>query len=183
MNSRQNFFTSLTDNLTTDKEGVGSLRTVGKSVYRWVYNNTGAACVIGRAYCHGTSGFQFATGNSPSKTAFGIQTQAEEEIFTFGQSGKGTTLNLFAGVAMSAIPNQSFGWIQVYGFTNALAVNTGTAIAVGDSLIMVSGQTYMSRDVAAGTAPTSQRNCIAHAIVGGAAGTVTIAGAFIRAMY
>lgn len=182
MNSKQSWFTNITDNYNFDKEGAGLLRIVGKNIYRWVYNNTGAACVVGRAYFHGTAGFQFLTGNSPSVTSFGTQSQFEEEIFTFGQSGKGTAVNTLAGIAMSTIPSQSFGWVQCYGFTTQLVVNTGTAIVVGDSLIGVTGQTYMAHDVAAATAPTSQRNAIALAAVGGSAGTVTIAAAFIAAL-
>lgn len=142
----------------TDTEGVGRLRAkdVAKA-YRWVKNSTGVAMVAGRFYYHGT-------GNTLGLNA---------EVFTFGQSTKGTAANLLAGIAMSAIPIGQYGWVQCYGVYSGAGVEGTAAVAATDHLKGVSGQTYVIKDVASGTAPTIGVRVIALAAQAAAAVAAT----------
>ena len=136
--------TQLTDFSTKDLEGVGRLRCdKNKGWFRWVYNNSGDTQVVGNALYHGTTTAGFAlTG-----------TVYHEEVFKFGQTSKGTAQSTFAGIAMSAAPTADYMWIQVGGI--AAAITEGTvAVAATDNLKGVSGQYYLVKDVASGTAPT-----------------------------
>jgi hypothetical protein len=136
----------------TDIEGVGRLRWYQNQCYRWVKNSTGGALTAGRAY-------YFGTANTLGLFA---------EIFTFGQSTKGTAINLLAGIAMSAVNAGEYGWVLVYGVYATAGVEGTAAVAATDHLKGVSGQTYLVKDVAAGTAPTTSQRVIALAAQGSA---------------
>lgn len=174
---KQIWVTSHLDNAASDKEGVGRVRWVhGRNAvgtangYRWVYNNTGVAMVAGRAYFHGTLLPGLTTGDTP--------TTLLEEVVTLGQSGKGTVINLMAGIATSAVPIANWGWVQIYGYNAAVGVEGTTDVALGDNLKGVSGQTYVVKDTAAGTAPTNWRGLIA--LLAQAADSVVATPCFIN---
>lgn len=167
MNSKVVYDVKLDDYRATDVEGVGLMRSEpdGK-IYRWVRNSTGGALTANRIYCHGvtnTSGYQW-----------------DQEIFTLGQSSKGTSINMMAGAAMAAVPDAYFGWVQVYGRVVSGPVEGTTDVAAGDNLKMVSGQTYLVKDVAAGTAPTNKRTAIA--LAAQAADSVVATNVFVNCL-
>lgn len=184
MNDKQVFNSKLTDFFTFDREGVGRVRWErqnsnsplglgsGMCGYRFVYNNTGSALTVGQPLSHGTAGFALTTGINPSVF--------DEEVVTFGQSGKGTFVNLFAGIAISAIPADSYGWIQIQGPNNTVTVEGTTAIAAGDYLKGSSGNAYLIKDTSGGTAPTAGRRGAIALAAKGTAGTANIA-AYIQA--
>lgn len=126
--------TDVTQYRATDVEGVGRLRSVENKTFRWVKNSTGVAMVAGRLYYHGT-------GNTLGYVA---------EVFTFGQSTKGTAINTMAGIAAAAIPIGQYGWVQCYGVYSGAGVEGTTDVAATDLLKGVSGQTYMVLNGAAG---------------------------------
>lgn len=141
MEKTSGFFTRLiTETRTTDKETIGTMRWVGQKCYRWVKNTTGGALTVGGNYTFGTA----STG--------GFFT----EVYTFGQSTKGTSVNGPVAVAVSAIASLEYGWVQVGGEVSAqIGGATGSNVAAYDSLKPVSGQIYLTLDAAAGTAPTA----------------------------
>jgi len=57
------------------------------------------------------------------------------------------TLGAFAGVTVEAIADQTKGRIRLYGFQSQIYVtnDTSNAIAAGDILIPVNGQTWLAR--------------------------------------
>lgn len=153
MDDKVNWVTQTLDLFSTrDLEGVGRVRFNSLKGYRWVKNTTGAALVAGRSYYHGT-------GNTLGLHA---------EVFTLGQATKGTAINLPAGVAVAAVPDGSYGWVQCYGVVAGAGVEGTAAVAAADHLKGVAGQTYLVKDVAAGTAPTTGTRIIALAAQGGA---------------
>lgn len=134
----------VTDFRTTDVEGIGTVRWEPTAAttkrYRWVLNSTTTTLTVGGVYTYGTA------------NAGGFFT----EIFTFGQSGKGTSVNGPVVAAVSAIPAGSFGWVQENGEASCqVSGAAGSNVAAFDSLKPVSGQIYLTLDVAAGTAPTA----------------------------
>jgi hypothetical protein len=138
------FFTpNVTDIRTTDKEGIGQVRVgapATSKVYRWVLNSTTTTLTVGGVYTFGTA----ATG--------GFWT----ELYTFGQSAKGTSVNGPVAVAVSAIPAGQYGWVQVAGEVSAqVSGAAGSNAAAFDNLKPVSGQIYLTLDTAAGTAATA----------------------------
>jgi hypothetical protein len=159
---KQLFSVKLTDYRDTDAETVGTLRfeSDGK-VYRWVRNSTGGALTPNRIYYFGT------TNTAGYK--------ADQEVFTLGQAGKGTGINLMAGAAMSAIPDGQFGWLQCQGVLDDGPVEGTVAVAATDNLKGVNAQTYLVKDTAAGTAPTNRKGAIALAAQGGGAGVADTA--------
>jgi hypothetical protein len=180
MTDKQIFQTAVNEYKAVDVEGVGRLRWVrensdspngkgqGVKCYLWVYNSTGSALTVGASYYHGTAGYALTSGINP--------TTFLEEIFTFGQSSKGTFINLLAGVAVSAIPSGQYGWVQVYGYNSTIQVEGTVAIAAGDYLKGVSGQVYLIKDASGGTAPTAGRRGVIALAAKGTAGTANIAG-------
>lgn len=146
---------------------LGDIRwQLGTKAYRWVINDTGADLVVGRSY--------FAGAASPADEFMG-------HAYTFGQATKSTAINMLLGVAISAIPTGQYGWLQCYGEYASVGVEGTAAVAIGDQLKGVSGQTYLVKDVAAGTAPTvGPRTVIALAAQGSAG--VAATKAFIMAI-
>lgn len=176
-NAKQVFVSAVTDIHTTDKEGLGTIRWVrdsnGWKAYRYVRNSSAGTLVIGNVLFHGTAAFGVTTGSNPSTY--------EEEVFSAGQASKNALISQMAGVAVSAIPTANFGWIQINGYSAAVLIEGTVAIVLGDSLKGVSGQLYVVKDVASGTAPTCGR-CYITALVAeaGGAGQRTLVGAYIR---
>ena len=136
------FETTLTENATTDIEGVGNLRygSDGK-VYRWVKNDGATATtndlVAGQPVCH--------------SDASSADTRHESVIDTVSAGDE----EMLAGVAMSAIPAVNYGWIQVKGLCITAQVdNSGSnAITIGDSLKVVAGEEGFSYAAAGGNIP------------------------------
>lgn len=60
------------------------------------------------------------------------------------------TLSLFVGVLIAALAQNAIGLVQSYGYnTAAFVTNDATqAVAAGDILIPVNGQTYLARSAA-----------------------------------
>lgn len=60
------------------------------------------------------------------------------------------TLSLFVGVLLAALANGGYGPVQCYGYCASAKVSNDTsqAIAAGDILIPVNGQTYLNRSAA-----------------------------------
>jgi hypothetical protein len=148
----------LTNYSATDTENIGHIREDEYgNVYKWVKNLTGGALVQNRIYTFGT--VVTTTGYRPGW-----------EVYTLGQSSKGTAINMGMAMAMSAAPADYFCWVQVQGYNANGPVEGTTDVAATDNLKMVSGQTYLVKDVAAGTAPTDR--CGARALAAQAANSV-----------
>lgn len=77
-----------------------------------------------------------------------------------------------AGVAIGAITIGNRGWIQCYGYHDAIKTNADDDIADGDSLILAGGTDKTVDSVAAGTAPTHKIIGVAVADDDNAADTV-----------
>lgn len=143
------FATSVTDFATTDVENLASsggqrfTRTFNDKMYRWVKNATGADLVAGYAVFWGT--------NDTTKG----------EVYKMNQSTKGTSLGQFAGIAMSAIPSGSYGWIQTRGYNASVFVEGTTDITAFATLKGVNDQFYLVLGAAVGTAPLHVRTAIA----------------------
>jgi len=140
--TKQLFTTYLTEVATTDLEGVGTLRWDGANCYRWVYNATGSATVVGEITCHDLSA-------NPDSTLV-------ESIYM----SLDTDLSMLAGVCLSVIADEGYGWIQVFGVTDSViamgGTSGGTDTAIGDYLLAVTSQIYGFRDTA--TQPAYSRN-------------------------
>lgn len=140
----------VTDFRATDVEGIGSPRW-GSDVatnkrYRWVKNSTGGALTVGGWYTYGTL------------SAGGYFT----EVYKFGQSSAGTSIHGRPVLAVSAIPDGQYGWVQEAGEgSGQIGGATGSNVAAYGNLLPVSGQIYLSLDTAAGTAATANERPIA----------------------
>lgn len=116
----------------------GELRWKENKCYRFVYNAAAEDMVVGRVYYAGAAA-------AADEFAY--------YAYKFGQSSKSTAINFPLGIAVSAIPSTYYGWLQCYG-EGTIGIEGTSAVAIADSLKGVSGQTYMVKDVATGTAPT-----------------------------
>jgi hypothetical protein len=139
---------NVTDYDTTDLETVGTERveqtSEGLKHYLWVYNASGSALAIGNAVYHAfTDGAAFLTKVYDAATA---------------------RLGALAGIALSAIPSASYGWIQTFGYNSNISMS-GTTIISGDSLVGTDGNTYLSYGTAMGTAAAYRRHVMALASV------------------
>jgi hypothetical protein len=106
------FVTALTEQSTSDLEGVGTTRTdqYGKR-YRWVKN----------------SGDNAARAGAP---AYFLHRIPVEDIAS-------ADLPYFAGVWLAAVAAASYGWIQTFGVSDdvRIAAASATSYAVGDILV------------------------------------------------
>ena len=130
---KQLFETALTEVATTDLEGVGTLRWDGANVYRWVYNATGSATVVGEVVFHDMS-------EKPTS-------ELVESIYAAAT----LDLGMMAGVCMSICASLSYCWIQIFGVcTSVIVIENASAItAIGDYLKGVDGEVHVIRDAAA----------------------------------
>lgn len=113
------FATGLAENNTIDREGVGTIRHEGNSVYKWIKYNSGAGAVAAIA---GDVAYYYGVGGDAVSGGY------ENHEVTMDR----TDGYLGAGVLQSVIPNGSFGWVQIRG--PATLTNTLTAGADGDGL-------------------------------------------------
>ena len=132
-NPRTSFFTALTETSSTDKEGVGTLRTDQfGNVYRWVKNEeTSDVPVVGQAVFH-----LLSNGVTMTQT---IQTCATAD------------LGVMAGLVMATtLPALYYGWVQVIGYhaTGVVSNATNVTITAGCFLKGVNAATYMLLDAA-----------------------------------
>jgi len=144
------FETAITETVASggvDKEQVGTVRhgRDGK-IYRWVQNTHSADLAVGDVVFH-----DGATDST--------------NMYKYVEDGATAALMFMAGVAISAIPSNGFGWIQIDGITSAFnflgATAGGTALAVGDTVIGVNGQTYTTRSEPAGDPPVYSKYIVA----------------------
>ena len=130
----------ITEVSTTDLEGVGATRWVGEKCYRWVQNKHTAVTGIGSVVFHlYTNGADFL-----------------KKVY----DGATAQLGALAGVAVSVIAVDGYGWIQVDGIAEAVSVYQSTgasAIVAGDKLVGVDAKLYGIQSVAMGIASTHER--------------------------
>jgi hypothetical protein len=151
MPDKMSWKTYVTDTKLTDVEMCATvnsqrhLRWIGDKCYRWVQNVSGGALVLGDVVFFGTNDLTFA------------------EAYQLGLSGKGTLGSLMGGVVTSTdgIASGSYGWIQIYGYNATINTLGHASSAIGDAMIGVSGQNYVTRSTAVGTAPVNGRHIIA----------------------
>ena len=151
-----------------DLEGVGSVRTIGDRVYRWVKNaDASNAITFGQA--------------AVAKASDGVN------MFKYVYQTITASLAWIAGIVMATdgldantgtLP-KIFGWIQVYGAQESVSVSGattgGTDLTTGEYLKGVNAAGHLVRD---GTTPTYRRTLIALTNVGT---TTTPAAAYIPA--
>lgn len=109
----------------------------GNAKYKFVKNLKATALAVGDVVF-----FDWVNGKSTEVNKLGT-----------GSTGIGS----MAGVAMGVIPASGFGWIQIRGDNDSVLLEGTAAIAVGDRLKGVSGQSYAVKD-AAYTATASYPN-------------------------
>ena len=106
------FFTKVTENRTTDVEGIGTIRQEGDKWYRWIKNADATALVAGQPIV-----YLITNGEA-------FHEQVDSPITA--------NLNTYGGTVMSAIPTLNFGWIQIEGYHASNIVSIGkTSIAAG----------------------------------------------------
>jgi len=127
-----------------DAEQVGTIRHGHDgAIYRWVKNTHTAALTIGDVVSHDGA------------------TDAAN-MYKYVENGFTNGLMFMAGVAISAIPINGFGWIQVAGI-NPTILHLGrvaTATAVGDSMIADDGTFNCEFGTAVGAAPLYTKSII-----------------------
>lgn len=137
---------NLTDQYSTDIEGVGVLRWDGNKCYRWVKNKEAAATLSqGNVVFHDISDTQ--------------------SLFNSVHSGATADLSMMAGVVEASTLNPLYyGWVQCYGFNGGAHVynSATTAGAAGDAVHGVDGKAYADAGgkTAGGTAPVRARNLV-----------------------
>ena len=152
------FETELTEVTPTDIESVGVLRyEVSGNVYRWVKVTATTALTAKQPVCYEVA----LVGSSA--------------IFESVLTPATVDLMMAAGLAVTAIGASGanmYGWVLAQGRMDAVPVlaTSGTAIAVGDELIGVDGETYLDLSVAAGTAPAYIQSYKALGTVSGSTG-------------
>lgn len=121
------FATALTETSATDKEGLGTIRFVGRKVYKWIKYNSGTGPVAAVA------------GNFV--TYHGDNGSTDQEVT--GDATDGGKVG--AGVLQAVIATGEYGWIQIAGeaiLTTALTAgadgNSLTPIGAGDGTLDVS---------------------------------------------
>jgi hypothetical protein len=116
------FVTALTEQSTSDLEGVGTTRTdqYGKR-YRWVKNSGDNAARAGAPACFDLTSIA---------AAYFLHRIPVEDIAS-------ADLPYFAGVWLAAVAAASYGWIQTFGVSDdvRIAAASATSYAVGDILV------------------------------------------------
>ncbi len=132
--------TTLTEVATVDLEGVGTIRWDGDNAFRWVYNATSSATVVGEVGFHDMS----ANPNA--------------NLFANVYAAATLDLSAMAGVFMAIVADGGYGWIQVLGIATSCLVieNASTITSIGDYLVGLNGDVAAMLDAA--TQPLYQRN-------------------------
>jgi len=147
---------SLTDVSASDLEGVGTLRWDGANCYRWVKNLTTSVTEVGEVVFHDMSAY---TG----------PTLVESVLIC-----KDEDLGMMAGICMSIMAVNGFGWVQVFGVCTSVIVaeNVTTVTAIGDYLIGVEDKVSLTLD--ASVQPQYLRNIQALAALGSSVTTTSM---------
>jgi len=124
------FQTALTDNDSTDIEGVGTLREVGGKVYMYVQYDNG-------------------TGNlTPAAKDFvglkSITYNTDGSIATLVVSDDMSDCKWGQGQLQAALTDQYYGWIQVKGLSQAFTVDATGSPSAGNALKMSATDTAMA---------------------------------------
>lgn len=129
---KQIFATGLTDYDTVDKEGVGTIRwEAGGKCYKYVLYESGAGSVAAAA---GKMAYIYAAAGASA----GDYTKVTCDLSDSAEVG--------AGVMQAAVPDGSYGWMQIKGIATLAAALT--AGADGDPLTPT-GATDGTLDVSA----------------------------------
>lgn len=123
---------------------VGKLRFEDGKVYKFVQNKKSGALVVGDSCNY----------NSTSDPA-------GNKIYQCDTGSNVAGLGLLAGIAISAIPADYYGWIQVWGYNTAVNVIGHASLTPGSSLKCVTAVDYLAFGAAEGTAPLAQAQVIA----------------------
>jgi len=162
---KQIFRTRLvTETSDEDLEGVGTLRWVGDSLFRWVQNTEAAAMTVGMI-------------------AFYESTATAADVFKTVTKCDTADLGMMAGVIMAAsLADDDYGWIQVLGFCASVSVlnATGTSYAVGYYMKGVNGNAYLSADAA--TQPLYNRNIQLMEVAISATTSTTLYGGLVNCL-
>lgn len=154
----------------SDLEGVGRVRWKDGKCYRWVKNGEAAtAFAIGSVVTH-----KYGDDADTFKTAYAPAT---------------ANLSLLAGVCISAIPAQSYGWIQIWGYNAVTSVrkenSDGADLALGDALVGVDGVLHANRAAAAGAAAHPRHVVVAASVAkqtGSVASAVVTTKSYVRCL-
>lgn len=165
------FETKLTDIVSTDIEGVGTLRYEPKGdVYRWV-KNEGSALTAKQPVCYDVSD---------------VGTIA---LFQTVLTPVSADLMVAAGIAVTAIGASGalcYGWVQCEGyFKDAIVRIPKTAvIAVGSEMICENTLTALAFSVAPGTAPVYSNHfiCLDAVATDGTGTTDAVADIYIKCL-
>ena len=130
--------TTLTDNSATAQEPLGAIRyeldaTYGLRAYRYVSVASDTTVANGTALCY-TDAYGLVASSDISDGA----------------------INQVCGVGIGAITASYYGWVQVYGYHEAIKTDAGDDIADGDSLILHASTDGTVDRTASGTAAVSK---------------------------
>lgn len=144
---KQSFEIALLDTNAKDTGlNVGRIRIEDGKHYRCVRNKSAGARAIGDV------GF------------FGTNDVDQKELYVLNQAAKGTLANMMAGVYISAPAADEYHWIQTMGTNPNIATLGHAASALGDAMIGVNDQDYITRSTGVGTAPLHRRHIIASVV-------------------
>lgn len=136
MATKQIWGTELTANDSAAKEELG--------IIRWEYNST-----------YGLRGFRYMQAAADTTVADGTAL-AFSDLYrkTCTSDISDADNNQPAGVGIGAITASYYGWVQCYGYHDAVATNGDDDIADGDHVILDGTNDGVCDSVAAGTAAT-----------------------------
>lgn len=137
------YYANLFDEADVQAPQLGQLQWDGKTekVYKFVKNGAGAALVAGYNVTYDFSGGLRTTVKKPATG----------------------DLHLYAGVALSAIPDTQYGWIQIEGLSDTVLVDGTTDVAAYESLKPTNGQWHLIKDGAVDVGPAYANFAIAQA--------------------
>lgn len=169
---KQLYETKLTDIVSTDIEGVGTLRhEPDGGVYRWVKNAESAALTAKQPVCHDVSD---------------VGTIA---LFQTVMTPVSADLMMAAGIAVTAIGASGalcYGWVKCQGyFADAVIRTPKTAvIAVGSEMICENTKTALAFSVAPATAPVYSKHfiCLEAVATDGTGTAATTADIYIKCL-
>ena len=165
------FETKLTDVKSTDVEGVGTVRHESNGdIYIWLKNTATTALTAKQPVC------------------YEVATVGSRTLFKTCLTPATADLMLAAGIAITAIGASGanmYGWVQCRGYVSEVPVLavSGTAIAVGDTLKGVNGQTYLAKSIAAGTAPAYTSSFVLLEVVSDATGATVYKDVYVNCLF
>lgn len=135
---KQVWATALTSNSSTPLEEVGAIR--------WEHSTT-----------YGLRGYKYVQAASDTTVANGTAL-AFANLYGFSASSdiSDCAINQVAGAGIGAITASYYGWIQCYGYHEAVATDAGDDIADGDWVILHATTDGVCDRTASGTAAVSK---------------------------